>query len=685
MQSANRAASEIATAPRLIDRFVALGPLAVVAGQLGLLVAALYVFHIQEGGFLRLAPLLFGGFLVNAILPLQFRPAFFLVLSLAALAILWGWNAIVVVAIGLVLIGIVHLPISTWARAALLVASTAAVATATTGIGSIAAIEQVTAVAPVIGSIFMFRLIIYFYDHQNAPQEVSLWQRLSYFFLLPNAAFFLFPVIDYRTFRHRYYIRDHILIYQRGVTLICRGAAQLLIYRALYYYIVPNPQEVTNLVSLAEFMIGGYLLYIKIVGIFHLAIGSLCLFGFDLPSAHHKYLLASGFNDLWRRARTDWKDFMMKIFYYPMIMAFKHRGMGTAAAIVVATALVFLASWLLHSYQWFWLLGSFPLKLTDFVFWIGLGALVVANSLLQLRASRRTRSDGSVSFLQAFIHAAKVAGVLATIALLWSFWYSSSPSDWLSLMSKAGHDTASGLTVVVVVVLALLVGGAAWRTLVTPRLTFSLTEEGHPIATRTAITAGLIAATLTGLSAPPVIGRGGDLHTIIGSLRVERLTTYDEVQAELGYYDALTRQRANPLTAGNTDRTPADWVGLANNDALVEPVDGIVEWRIRPSATGIYKRAYFQSDSWGLRDREYSLVPSPGTFRAALVGSSYEMGDGVANSEVFEAIAEARLNSDFAGRDNTFSDYEILNFAASGQTAPKHLARMDEIFSSVPM
>src|SRR3546814_14022622 len=54
-----------------------------------------------------------------------------------------------------------------------------------------------------------------------------------------------------------------------------------------------------------------------------------------------------------------WKDFMMKIFYYPLF--FKLWRYGDVPAIVVATVIVFLLTWLLHSYQWFWLRGDFPI------------------------------------------------------------------------------------------------------------------------------------------------------------------------------------------------------------------------------------------------------------------------------------------------------------------------------------
>src|SRR5438874_13519972 len=73
------------------------------------------------------------------------------------------------------------------------------------------------------------------------------------------------------------------------------------------------------------------------------------MFGFDLPETHHLYYLATSFTDVWRRINIYWKDFVMKLFFYPM--HFKLRKMGTVWALSVATLVTFLATWLLHSWN----------------------------------------------------------------------------------------------------------------------------------------------------------------------------------------------------------------------------------------------------------------------------------------------------------------------------------------------
>jgi uncharacterized membrane protein len=69
---------------------------------------------------------------------------------------------------------------------------------------------------------FMFRLIVYFYDLRHDKTRGTLWQSLSYFFMLPNACFPLYPVIDYKTYRRNYYDEDAYRIYQVGVDWMVR-------------------------------------------------------------------------------------------------------------------------------------------------------------------------------------------------------------------------------------------------------------------------------------------------------------------------------------------------------------------------------------------------------------------------------------------------------------------------------
>ncbi len=63
------------------------------------------------------------------------------------------------------------------------------------------AVPWSSAVWPILGSMFMFRLIVYLYDLRHDKAPVSPWRTLAYFFLLPNVCFPLFPVVDFKTFR----------------------------------------------------------------------------------------------------------------------------------------------------------------------------------------------------------------------------------------------------------------------------------------------------------------------------------------------------------------------------------------------------------------------------------------------------------------------------------------------------
>src|SRR5262245_23076988 len=85
----------------------------IVIVQLGLLLVVLRQFQIESNAFLRVALLAFGGFVIHHLLPYRFRLPFFCVLSIASIALVLGVvSAAWLVAIGALLIGICHLPIS---------------------------------------------------------------------------------------------------------------------------------------------------------------------------------------------------------------------------------------------------------------------------------------------------------------------------------------------------------------------------------------------------------------------------------------------------------------------------------------------------------------------------------------------------------------------------------------------
>ena len=101
------------------------------------------------------------------------------------------------------------------------------------------------------------------------------------------------------------------------MTWLLRGAIHLILYRLVYNRLVIDAADVTTVPQLVQYLLWPFLLYLRVSGQFHIIVGILHLFGFNLPETHHAYFLASSFTDFWRRINIYWKDFMMKLFYYP--------------------------------------------------------------------------------------------------------------------------------------------------------------------------------------------------------------------------------------------------------------------------------------------------------------------------------------------------------------------------------
>src|SRR5689334_5468236 len=135
--------------------------------QLGLILLALWRFHIEYvQRFEYLLPLIFFGFIINHFIPRRFRHGFFLALSLLGIVIVLPFPlGVILIALGLGLIGLCHLPISLGARVALVLLATAGLAALRAGWLSTPQLDQVQQVVlPVLAAMFMFRLAIYLYE-----------------------------------------------------------------------------------------------------------------------------------------------------------------------------------------------------------------------------------------------------------------------------------------------------------------------------------------------------------------------------------------------------------------------------------------------------------------------------------------------------------------------------------------
>jgi hypothetical protein len=411
--------------------------------QLGLLLAIFRRYQIEGRAFLALATLAFLALPFHYLAPFQWKKPLFLGVSIAGLFSVFGTEVTaIVLGLAAVLIGICILPLSWNLRVASLTLFTSVLALAR----SRSLFSEIPSnVWPVLASMFMFRLIVYLYEIKHVRTRESIIDTVSYFFLLPNFSFMHFPVVDYRTLHRGFFADDVHSIQRRGLRMMLRGTFQLIGYRLIYHELLIPSAEVSDPWSLAGYLICNYLLYLRVSGQFHMACGMLHLFGYQLPETHHFYLLATGFTDYWRRINIYWKDFMVRVFFNPMV--FRLKRWPQSAALAVATITVFFATWILHAYQSFWLRGTWGFTAPDALFWGTLGVLVLFNVQLDARGSHnktKARAVGrsmdtttrALKFVPLTIRGLKTVGTFCTIALLWSLWSSPSLAAWLQLLHR---------------------------------------------------------------------------------------------------------------------------------------------------------------------------------------------------------------------------------------------------------
>src|SRR5262249_43607101 len=120
-----------------------------------------------------------------------------------------------------------------------------------------------TATCAILGSLFMFRLIVYLYDLRHRAAPFSPASAIAYFFMLPSACFPLFPLVDYKSFCTKHFNEEPLRIYVRGLQWMLRGVFQLLLYRLACQILVVSVEAVTDLGGVARLMVATYLLYLR--------------------------------------------------------------------------------------------------------------------------------------------------------------------------------------------------------------------------------------------------------------------------------------------------------------------------------------------------------------------------------------------------------------------------------------
>jgi D-alanyl-lipoteichoic acid acyltransferase DltB (MBOAT superfamily) len=652
------------------------GALAWVGVQVGVILLLARAFHLESPAFYNIVlPLAAGGFLVHHWLPRRYQLWFFVALSVAGMLLVFGLvSGAWLVGIGLGLIALCHVPVAfRWRIVLILVAAGVLMAMRTRWLPA----PWPGAIWPVLGSLFMFRLGIYLHDLKHrGPSSPGF--VLSYFFLLPNSVFLLFPVIDFQTFRRTHYDKPAFDIYAEGVRWMFRGLTHLVIYRLIYQYVALSPADVTSTATLVQYLVGNFGLLLRVSGQFHMIVGLLHLFGFRLPETHRFYFLASSLSDFWRRTNIYWKEFMQKMVFLPVILRLRQR--GDTAALVGATTCVVGATWFLHSYQWFWLLGEWLLSATDIAYWAIIGLLLIANTLREQRQGRaRLVAAQAVTALHAWRPAVQTAGMFALMAFLWGLWTSPTFGDFRVMLGAA---TWRPVDVAVVLGTLAVVAAAAYLTRLfgwgTPSALTVPPRWQHPL-----VVAAAPLALLWIVGHPGLEGRvPSQVQAIVQQARVAELNKSDAERLQRGYYERIVgvnrfngelwevyaraneQQEADDILFGDVpEQGSGDFsIWRRHDDALA--------YDLIPLNRTTFKGGQFTTNRWGMRDKDYEKTPPPRTRRIALLGPSYTMGAGVNDGETFETLIEERLNREWSPK--TGFRYEVLNFAVSGYLLDKH-------------
>jgi D-alanyl-lipoteichoic acid acyltransferase DltB (MBOAT superfamily) len=644
-----------------------------IAFPLLLIGLAIHYFHLEmEIRLIGIMSVIVPGFMVYALLPLSWRLPFLFLLNLAAMLRLMGWaDGSLLALTGLGLFGLANLPVKVRYRIGLALGAGALLAAFR---AEWLPFVESRAILPILGSMFMFRMILYLYEMQFEKQPAGFWKKINYFFLLPNLVFLIFPVVDYSTFVRNYYSRPAFETYRRGILMMANGVFHLLLYRLIYYYLVPAPSSVQDTFSLLRFMATSYALIVRLAGIFHFSVGVVCLFGFKLPPAFEHYFFANSFSDLWRRINIYWRDFVTKAFYYPIY--FRLKRYGATAGMAVSVLIVFVINWFLHGYQWFWIRGSFPLTVQDTVFWGVLGIAVAVNSVVQARRRPVPRPQSVFASRYAWRQSFSVIAIFGFMSILWSFWTSDTVEGWLGIVARGTPKSWAELVLPLLGVVAL----AGLGVLLQYGLFLNGTKKQplnlSPNQTFAWANLGLAALVLFG---QPAINQqlaralGADFEPV----RYAKLNAFDREQLYAGYYETLISSNTNLNSRmWELERSkPKSWKNFHAIGATTRRNDILLK-DMKPNQEVEFKGGLFTTNSHALRDREYALEKPPNTLRIALLGGSIEMGAGVNTNETYENVIEDELNA--SGLIAKGLRVEILNFAISRNHLFQNLAMCEQ-------
>src|SRR5262249_43440240 len=293
--------------------------------------------------------------------------------------------------------------------------------------------------------------------------------------------------------------------------------------------------------------------------------------------------------DLWRRINIYWKDFIQKIFFFPVSFRLKHW--GPIRAIATATVVAFFATWVLHAYQTFWIKGTWAFSWQDTVFWWVLAGLVVVNTLSEVNGGRqRSLRKTQRTMRDELGHALPVIGTFVTMCLLWTLWSTDSGEELLRLAAAARNVTLPAIAGILVVLVGMGIASVLFG-----RSTAERTEASRGMKrgmerfafwpSVAFVAVGSIALLLFGESHRLPAAHDTAYAEVVQSLRSDRLNELEYSARTRGYYEDLdvTRDDAKvrmalesvgwwPSKRIHTECKDRDFLMYRPNPGLILPV-----------------------------------------------------------------------------------------------------------------
>lgn len=136
---------------------------------------------------------------------------------------------------------------------------------------------------------------------------------------------------------------------------------------------------------------------------------------------------------------------------------------------------------------------------------------------------------------------------------------------------------------------------------------------------------------------------------------------------ERGYYEALLETNRSLGGLAPVPQEPTQEVMQKHiadiNSRPIRDTDDLREYILLPSVSTFAYSTQWETNSLGLRDKEYSKAKPSNMIRIAVLGDSITCGWGVLREERFEEIWEQNLNDILGASGKTV---EVWNFAAPG-------------------